>query len=469
MELRNVKTLLRPLCSLRSFPSSPVPQFLSFTLCVAVTGCGGKVPPPADVPSTGPITIALAGDTLLTRPISARDAGFSAVRDLVRGATLAFANLNVNILADVPPAGGTETPSWPFARPRDAAALRELGVDVVSLANDHATDYGADGLAATRRALSRAGLLDVGAGPDLAAARRPLFIGRSADGRARIAVVALAASSTAASRATASRADILGRAGLSPLRYAPDITADSKTFQALAEAASAVGGGGPQGSGDTISLSGTTIKKGDRTMIAFVVDERDEREILETIRSARREAEFVVVSVHSHEPANASAEPAGFFRRFARRAIDAGAHAIVGHGPHRLRAVEAYGGGIILYSLGDFLYQIADVKPGAASDFDGGSDLFALAIGATSAPRPPQPSSSGASLLAELAFGDEGLTGVRLEALIVDPDGVPRVAPPEKRAEALEDLVRLSAGSGTVIQAAGPAAAVVLPPRQPRP
>ena len=53
-------------------------------------------------------------------------------------------------------------------------------------------------------------------------------------------------------------------------------------------------------------------------MIEFVVDERDEREILETIRSARRDAEFVVVSVHSHEPANASAEPAEFFRRFAR-------------------------------------------------------------------------------------------------------------------------------------------------------
>lgn len=429
----------------------------------AVSACGGPAPPPLEIPSTGPITIAIVGDTLLTRPVDTRDAGFAAVRELVRSATVAFANLNGNILEDAPPPGAPETPSWPFARPRDAAALRDLGIDVVSLANDHATDYGADGLASTRRALSRAGLLDVGAGPDLAAARRPLFIGRSPDGRARLAVIALAASSTAASRATASRADILGRAGLNPLRYAPDITADPKTFQTLAETASAVAGGGPQG--DTITLFGTTIKKGDRTVIQFLVDERDEREILETIRSARREAEFVVVSVHSHEPANASAEPAEFFRRFARRAIDAGAHAIAGHGPHRLRAIEAYGGGIILYSVGDFVYQIADVKPGAASDFDGGADLYALALGTTSAPRQPDRFSGGASVLAKLEFADGSLTAARLEALEIDPEGVPRVAAPEKRAGIFENLAGLSAGAGTAIR---PDGVLRLTPSQPR-
>ena len=408
-------------------------------LLVFEGACNTSKPAADEVPPSGPITIAVAGDSLLTRPIDLRDAGVAAVRDVVSGATLAFANLNANILEEPPPAGGAGAVSWPFARPRDAAALRELGVDVVSLANDHATDYGADGLASTRRALGRAGLLDVGAGPDLAAARRPLFIGRAPDGRARVAVIALAASSTAASRATASRADILGRAGLNPLRYAADVTADPKTFQALAETASGVGGGGPQGA-DAISLFGTTIRRGDRTVIEFVVDESDEREILETIRSARRAAEFVIVSVHSHEPANASAEPAEFLRRFARRAIDAGAHAIVGHGPHRMRAVEAYGRGIILYSVGDFFYQTADVKAGAASEFDGGSDLYALALGAGSATGPPDRPSGGASLLAQLEFEGQSLTGVRLEPLEIDADGVPRIAAGEKRAEILEDL-----------------------------
>ncbi len=70
-----------------------------------------------------------------------------------------------------------------------------------------------------------------------------------------------------------------------------------------------------------------------------------------------------------------------------------------------MRAVEAYGRGIILYSVGDFVYQTADVKAGAASEFDAGSDLFALAIGAMSPPRPAGSVLSGASLLAQLEFG----------------------------------------------------------------
>ena len=63
------------------------------------------------------------------------------------------------------------------------------------------------------------------------------------------------------------------------------------------------------------------------------------------------------MSLHSHEPANASEQPAVFVPRFARAAIDAGASLVVGHGPHRLRGIELYKGGAILYSLGNFLYQ----------------------------------------------------------------------------------------------------------------
>ena len=350
----------------------------------------------------------------------------------MRGAALAFVNLNVNILEETPPAAGPEKASWPFARPRDAAALRDLGVDVVSLANDHAADYGAAGLAATRRALARAGLLDVGAGPDLAAARRPVFIGRSADGRARLAIVALATSSTSASRAMLSRADI-GRPGLNPLRYAADITADPKTFQALG-----------------------------RTAIQFLVDPRDEREILDTIAAARRDAEFVIVSMHSHEPANASEEPADFVRLFARRAIDAGAHAVVGHGPHRLRGLEAYQGGLILYSVGDFVSQAADMAPGGASDFDAGADLNALTLGGAAAPRPAEPGSETVSLAVLLDFFEGALARARLEPLELGREGVPVVAGPAKRAEILETLRRLS-GPGTRIPADGAVAEAVLP------
>ncbi len=48
-------------------------------------------------------------------------------------------------------------------------------------------------------------------------------------------------------------------------------------------------------------------------------------------------------------------EPRGNLRKWARAVIDAGADAVVGHGPHVLRGVEFYRGKPIVYSLGNFL------------------------------------------------------------------------------------------------------------------
>jgi hypothetical protein len=48
-------------------------------------------------------------------------------------------------------------------------------------------------------------------------------------------------------------------------------------------------------------------------------------------------------------------EPRGDLRRWARAVIDAGADAVVGHGPHVLRGIEFYRGRPIVYSLGNFL------------------------------------------------------------------------------------------------------------------
>jgi len=48
-------------------------------------------------------------------------------------------------------------------------------------------------------------------------------------------------------------------------------------------------------------------------------------------------------------------EPRGNLRRWARQVIDAGADAVVGHGPHVLRGVEFYRGRPVFYSLGNFV------------------------------------------------------------------------------------------------------------------
>ena len=70
-------------------------------------------------------------------------------------------------------------PGKPFffrAPPRAVEALTLLGVDCVTLANNHALDYGEEALLDTLEHLERAGIAWVGAGPDVARARAPVVL-----------------------------------------------------------------------------------------------------------------------------------------------------------------------------------------------------------------------------------------------------------------------------------------------------
>jgi len=63
-----------------------------------------------------------------------------------------------------------------------------------------------------------------------------------------------------------------------------------------------------------------------------------------------------VTAQHTSEVAESlGKEPRGELRRWARAVIDAGADAVIGHGPHVLRGMEFYSGRLIAYSLGNFL------------------------------------------------------------------------------------------------------------------
>jgi poly-gamma-glutamate synthesis protein (capsule biosynthesis protein) len=68
--------------------------------------------------------------------------------------------------------------TYVFRSPPDKVgqALRNAGFTVVSLANNHTLDFGAEGLAETIEALDAVGIAHVGAGPSLKDARKPVFV-----------------------------------------------------------------------------------------------------------------------------------------------------------------------------------------------------------------------------------------------------------------------------------------------------
>ncbi|HEX6615062.1 MAG TPA: CapA family protein [Gemmatimonadales bacterium] len=118
-----------------------------------------------------------------------------------------------------------------------------------------------------------------------------------------------------------------------------------------------------------------TVRRGDRATVVGLVgfatypyayDLLDIVRSVAVVDSLRPLVDLLVVTFHGgseglaarHVPEAAESlgrEPRGELRRWAHAVIDAGADAVVGHGPHVLRGIEFYRGKPVAYSLGNFL------------------------------------------------------------------------------------------------------------------
>lgn len=108
---------------------------------------------------------------------------------------------------------------------------------------------------------------------------------------------------------------------------------------------------------------------GDKAGRVLKANEEDVSRVLKSIFEAQLQSNYIIISIHSHEMMGSSMEIVpDFLEDFAHRCIDAGAHAIIGHGPHLLRPIEVYKERPIFYSLGDFILQLYSVAA-APEDF----------------------------------------------------------------------------------------------------
>lgn len=303
----------------------------------------------------GDMSIALAGDAIISRKMSPyREPEFLALRDIIQSATTAFVNLEIlfhDYEDDVIPAaasGGT----YMRAEPEIAHELAWFGFDMVSLANNHTMDFGAGGARRTVAAAEAAGLAVAGFGENLARARAPAYVDTPGG---RVALISIASTFADAMRAGHQRPDARGRPGLSPIRYERHVTVTAEQMAGLRDALSVAGRGG--GSGPRLNFGGMTFTVGDEPGMKTVPHAGDLAEIIEVVKEAQRQAEWVIVTSHSHEGADRREVPADFLVDVARATVDAGADMFVGHGPHILRAVEMYQGKPIFYSLANFAMQ----------------------------------------------------------------------------------------------------------------
>src|ERR671935_499719 len=127
--------------------------------------------------------LCLAGDTMLGRKVAEaiRERGPDAlvadeVVAVAREADLFVLNLECCISERGERWPDPRKPFFFRAPPAATEVLTRLGVDCVTLANNHALDYGAEALLDTFEHLRSAGIAWVGAGPTRADARAPAVL-----------------------------------------------------------------------------------------------------------------------------------------------------------------------------------------------------------------------------------------------------------------------------------------------------
>src|SRR5829696_1434974 len=136
--------------------------------------------------------LALAGDTMLGRQVanaierSRRPPLAPDVVTVAAEADLFVLNLECCVSARGERWPDPDKPFFFRAPPCAAELLAEIGVDCVTLANNHALDYGPDALLDTLDHLDAVGVAHAGAGADAEAARAPAVLETAVGARLRV-------------------------------------------------------------------------------------------------------------------------------------------------------------------------------------------------------------------------------------------------------------------------------------------
>lgn len=312
------------------------------------------------------VSVALTGDAIITRPLSKEAApAFQELVALLRAQDVAFTNLEIN-LHDYEPYPMVESGGLHLrAAPAMAKELVWAGFTLASFANNHTMDWGAEGMRLTLRHARDAGLVLAGAGESLRGARAAQFVETP---KGRVGLVATASTFKTEGRAGDSLGDMPARPGLSALRVTTTNVLSPTAWSGLLSVASELGLSPP--ASNRMTLFGQSFALGERTVRETTPHAGDLAQIATSVRSGRDLSDLLIVSIHAHEAGSALNVPAEFLPEFAHAMIDAGADAVVGHGPHVLRGIELYKGKPIFYSLGDFLFENETVERLPLDDFE---------------------------------------------------------------------------------------------------
>ncbi|MBR5923173.1 MAG: CapA family protein [Clostridia bacterium] len=318
------------------------------------------------------------GDALIQRRIPEGFVGIREISEYIMKGDARFFNLETTLNREGECcasqfSGGT----YVRTNPEALEDLKLYGFNMTNFNNNHTMDFSYGGMFRTLECLNASGLVHSGVGENLEAASAPRYLDTV---NGRVALISVCTSFEPSMMAGRQSRKYPGRPGVNGLRIDQvlDVSeADLKYIRELEnrlnlnaeEKNSRMQGYSPELPEDLAELGDLKFRASDTVGVKRTVNGEDMRRVLQSISEANFQADYTIISLHTHQTDTIREElPPEFCVDFAHCCIDAGANAVIGHGPHRLRPIEVYKDSPIFYSLGDFILQLYSVES-APEDF----------------------------------------------------------------------------------------------------
>ena len=312
------------------------------------------------------------GDMIIQRRIQEDFEGYAELAPFINEGDARFFNLEttLNYEGEFPASqfsGGT----YIRTNPEVLDDIKRFGFNMASANNNHALDFSYEGLYRTMECLDESDFVHSGLGRNLAEASAPKYLETK---NGRVALIAVNTTFDACMKAGEQTNRVQGRAGINGLTVNSYIELPQEDLDVIKRIAKETNINASREiirkEGYLADLADNEAELGTMKFVAaeksryvMKIDENDIKRVEKAIYEAQLQADYIIISIHSHQlSGDAKENPSDFLKDFAHRMIDCGANAIVGHGPHLLRPIEIYKDCPIFYSLGDFIVQLYNIE-----------------------------------------------------------------------------------------------------------
>ena len=328
--------------------------------------------PPSALPPPHGVRLTLLGQSLIQYDLRQTEFGRHVLASMppYLTADIVFSELETSISRD-DGSGGQQQRHTVFqhnAPPAVLDCLKQLGANMLALANNHAGDMGEEGVRVALEEVRKRGFVCAGIGMNEEEATRPAFATvtplcwRLKHGERHHAETDTESSSstttTAATPSPSTSPPPMASPPLSPpLSPALQSACPPSVTVALVAHASKI----PPGTAATPTRAGVnSLSMAD--IDTCTLNELECARILRSTSEARQRASIVIAYQHNHfwsgsGKVNEEHEMGAWKRMWAHALIDSGATVYVSHGDPRLQGIEIYNGCPLFFCLGSFIFQ----------------------------------------------------------------------------------------------------------------